>query len=160
MTVNGAQIELNFTLYLIFYGVMIIHEIGHIVATKLVGEKWTNVAIGMGQEWVSIKKLTIKKCFFIPVGFVSFTRAATFWKKAFVLMGGNILVLLISLILNLLINDPSLQILRQINLAATYLTFSAIIPIYYPNGFPSDGLQLWKLVKNTYFKTVPRENEE
>lgn len=58
------EIEINFQLIFVLYLVLLIHELGHVIAIKLIGGDFLYVSLGHGPELWSFKKFRINKYFF------------------------------------------------------------------------------------------------
>lgn len=51
------EIEINFQLIFVLYLVLLIHELGHVIAIKLIGGDFLYVSLGHGPELWSFKKI-------------------------------------------------------------------------------------------------------
>ncbi|PRY80088.1 site-2 protease family protein [Alkalibacterium olivapovliticus] len=146
-TLNDISVNLNVMFFLMYYLVLIIHELGHVVATKLIKGTIQEIHFGEGEKWFDFYVLKINRWVFIPTGKVYSDYDRTSWNRLFVFSGGNIFLLLICAAVNLAFSRYSLQELIQFNISTAYMVFITMLPVNYSNGVKSDGLQIVNLIK-------------
>lgn len=147
LTFNSTTVHINVMFLFVYYSALIIHEMGHVLATKLVGGKVRKVCFGGGAKWVEFNRVKINKWIFMPIGIVYSDFDKTIYNKFIFLVGGNILLLLICAGINLSNIAISSMALTQFNVATIHMIIVTMLPMKYSNGIESDGLQIYKLIK-------------
>lgn len=146
-TYNDISVNLNVMFFLIYYVVLIIHELGHAVAAKLIKGTIQEICFGEGEKWFNISFIRINRWIFVPSGIVYSDYERTFSNRLFVLSGGNMFLLLVCAVINAAFARYSLHELTQFNAATVFLVFNTMLPVKYFNGLDSDGLQIVNLIK-------------
>lgn len=130
---------------------LIIHELGHAFFIKLLGGKINRIHIGVGDSLINLKGFSFNKYFFI-LGYVDFDYSTVKIKNKigdFFIIFGGVLFNIISLIIIISIfnayNPNSFLKGYYIGFTIT-LIISALIPVTYPNGYDSDGKNIFKLL--------------
>lgn len=135
-------------LYLMIYLLLIIHECGHIIASKWVGNGFKYVEFGMGRKLIKWRKIQLNKGFFIPIAIVRpKPYSEKFRKRGIFLSGGMFIVLMVWVLGYAIFRGSQHPLFTIFNRSALFVTVVAVIPIPLSNGLPSDGLQLIQLWK-------------
>ncbi|GED49563.1 hypothetical protein CKN99_15955 [Carnobacterium maltaromaticum] len=141
------EIEINFQLIFVLYLVLLIHELGHVIAIKLIGGDFLYVSLGHGPELWSFKKFRINKYFFIFRGYtgVNYKENQSKFELVFFFLNGILFSTVIWLIINLFWDNSFVQ---EFNFCFYVLSFTALLPINYPiGGNPSDFKQVLDLYR-------------
>lgn len=141
------EIEINFQLVIMWYVVLLIHELGHVIANKLIGAELVYVSIGYGPELWSFKKFRINKYFFVAIGYTSIINRKINSKLelSFAFLNGILFSTVIWVIINLFWDNSFVQ---DFNFCFYLLSFTALLPINYPiGGNPSDFKQVLDLYR-------------
>ncbi|WP_156857888.1 site-2 protease family protein [Oceanobacillus sp. AG] len=150
---NKMTAVLGYLIGLLIYSPfnLIIHELGHAFFIKLLGGKINKIQIGVGGPLINLKGFSFNKYFFI-LGYVDFDYSTVKIKNKigdFFIIFGGVLFNIISLIIVILIfnayNPNSFLKGYYIGFTIT-LIISALIPVTYPNGYDSDGKNIFKLL--------------
>ncbi|MFC2947887.1 hypothetical protein [Virgibacillus sediminis] len=144
-------ISLVFSIFIILPVVSIIRELGFFIASKLLGAKDARITIGSGPNLFSFSIFEIRKFYFI-YSWCSYDelRRDTKWSHVFLYASPMLANLLTAFTINGLLANDLLDAEtfwnRFIFYALYFVVFDAI-PLYYPDGQPSNGRVIYDLLR-------------
>lgn len=137
--------------FIVFPAVTLLHLLGHVFFAALFGGNGIRVIIGSGKKLFSMRFLEVRR-FYFWYGGCKFSplKYNNKFAKSFIFLGGSIFNLLSILLINFLIGTDVLEssmLWYQFIYFSFYYVFFALFPMDFPDGYPSDGMALYKLWK-------------
>ncbi|MFC3041653.1 hypothetical protein ACFOGI_15520 [Virgibacillus xinjiangensis] len=144
-------ISLVFSVFIILPIVSIIRELGYLFTSKILGAKEAKITIGSGPNLFKFSIFEIRKYYFI-YSWCSYDelRKDTKWAHILLYASPMLANLITAFVINALLANGLLEMetfwSRFIFYALYFVLFDAI-PLYYPDGQPSNGRVIYDLLR-------------